>query len=67
MASGRLLPALSGELRPASLLKKETLARVISYKFREISNNTFFREHLWATASVKNVRNLFWEKFMSHT
>ena len=52
MASGRLFPALSGELRSATLLKKETLARVISYEFSEISKNTFFTEYLLATASV---------------
>ena len=33
-------------LRPATLLKKETLAKVVSYEFREISKNTFFTEHL---------------------
>ena len=38
-------------LRPATLLKK-TLAQVFSRDFREISNNTFFKEHLWATASL---------------
>ena len=38
-------------LRPATLLKK-TLAQVFSCEFREISKNTFFKEHLWATASL---------------
>ena len=37
---------------PATLLKKETLAQVFSCEFCEISKNTFFTEHLWATASV---------------
>ena len=32
-------------------IKKETLAQVFSYKFCEISKNTFFRAHLGATAS----------------
>ena len=32
--------------------KKETLAQVFSCEFCEISKNTFFTEHLWATASV---------------
>ena len=32
-------------------LKKETLAQVFSCEFCEISENIFFREHLWATAS----------------
>ena len=29
-----------------------TCAQVFSCEFCEISNNTFFTEHLWATASV---------------
>ena len=33
------------------VLKKVTLARVFSCEFCEISKNTFFLEHLWATAS----------------
>ena len=32
--------------------KKEALAQVFSCEFCEISKNTFFTEHLWATASV---------------
>ena len=31
--------------------KKETLAQVFHSEFCEISKNTFFTEHLWATAS----------------
>ena len=38
-------------LRPATLLKK-TLAQAFSCEFWEISKNTFFTEHLWATASA---------------
>ena len=34
-----------------NFLKKEALAQVFSCEFREISKNTFFIEHLWATAS----------------
>ena len=34
-----------------NFIKKETLAQVFSYEFCEISNNIFFTEHLWATAS----------------
>ena len=37
--------------RSATLLKKETLAQVFSGEFCKISKNTFFTEHLWATAS----------------
>ena len=33
-----------------SFIKKETLAQVFSCEFYEISKNTFFTEHLWATA-----------------
>ena len=42
---------------PATLLKKETLVQVFSYEFCEISKNTFFTEHLWATASVQCFKN----------
>ena len=35
-----------------SFIKKETLAQVFSCEFCEISKNTFFTKHLWATASV---------------
>ena len=38
-------------LRPATLLKKETLAQVFSCEYCEISKNTFFTEHLWMAAS----------------
>ena len=41
--------------RPATLLKKnfikkETLVQVFSCELCEISKNTFFTEHFWATA-----------------
>ena len=48
-----LLDKVTG-LRPATLLKKETLAQVFSCEFREIFEKTFFTEHLWSTASVAN-------------
>ena len=35
-----------------SFIKKETLAQVFSCEFLEISKNTFFTEHLLATAST---------------
>ena len=41
-------------LKPAILLKRETLAQVFSSEFFEISKNTFFIEHLWTTASESN-------------
>ena len=47
---------ISRSSRPTSkacnFIKKETLAQVFSCEFCEISKNTFFKEHLWATASV---------------
>ena len=36
-----------------NFIKKETLAQVFSFEFCEFSKNTFFTEHLWATASGK--------------
>ena len=41
-------------LRPkaCNFIKKETLAQMFSCEFCEISKNTFFTEHVWATASV---------------
>ena len=35
-----------------NFIKKETLAQVFSCEFWEISENTFFTEHLWTTASA---------------
>ena len=34
-----------------NFIKKETLAQLFSCEFCEISKNTFFTGHLWATAS----------------
>ena len=34
-----------------NFIKKETLAQVFSFEFCEIFKNTFFTEHIWATAS----------------
>ena len=39
-------------LKPATLLKKETLAQVFSCEFCEISKNTFITKHLRMIASV---------------
>ena len=39
------------EPETCNFIKKETLAQVFSCEFSEISKNTFFVEHLWATAS----------------
>ena len=35
-----------------NFIKIETLAQVFSCEFCEVSKNTFFTEHLWATASA---------------
>ena len=36
--------------KPATLLKKETLAQVFPYEFCEIFKNTFFYRTLWVAA-----------------
>ena len=45
--------SLLGKLQTeaCNFLSKETLAEMFSCEFCEISYNTFFTEHLWATAS----------------
>ena len=45
-----------------NFIKKETLVQVFSSEFCEISKNTFFTEHLWATASESwKFRRWKWE------
>ena len=39
-------------LRPATLLKIDTLAQVFSYEFCEIFKSTFFTEYVWVTVSI---------------
>ena len=41
-------------------MKKETLAQVFSCEFCEISKNTFFTEHRWATASALSIKLPLW-------
>ena len=41
------------KLHACNFIKKETLAQVLFGDFYEISKNTFFTEHLWTTASIK--------------
>ena len=36
-----------------SVIKKETLAKVFSYEFCEVSKNSLFTVHLRATASLR--------------
>ena len=40
------------------LIKKETLTKVFSCEFYEISKNTFFTEHLWKSASIVSPRKI---------
>ena len=37
-------------MQKKDLIKKEALAQVFSCEFCEIFKNTFFTEHVWATA-----------------
>ena len=46
-------------------MKKETLAQVFSCEFCEIFKNTFFKEHVRATASV-NIRYLACSSYCFH-
>ena len=53
------------DLRPATLLKKEALAQVVSCEFCEISKNTFFTERPQAAASgVSIIPCSFMETFI---
>ena len=45
------------------LYLKVTLAQVFSYEFCKISKNTFFTEHLWATASKATIKSSSWNFF----
>ena len=46
--------------KPRKIIVKETLEQVFSCEFCEISKNTFFTEHVWATAfSLNNFRPPF--------
>ena len=40
------------QVSACSFIKKEILAQVFSFDFRETFKNTFFAEDLWVTASV---------------
>ena len=46
-----------------NFIKKETLAQGFSCEFCEISKNTFFTEHLWATAFVFSVSKLYFSVY----
>ena len=51
-------------LQACNFIEKETLAKVFSCDFYEISKNTFFTEHLWTTAS-KSVTNTLFAKTLN--
>ena len=52
-----------GLMQACNFIKKESLAQVFFCEFCDISENTFFTEHLWATASVlKNFLRKDWGK-----
>ena len=52
-----------------NVIKKEALVRVFACEFCKISKNTFFVEHLQATASEVTLLSVYisWEKLWSHT
>ena len=47
----KALKVFWGTTKGCNFILKETLAQVFSCEFCEIPKNTFFTEHLWATAS----------------
>ena len=47
----------------SNFIKKEALAQVFSCEFCQISKNTFLKEHLWATASVRCLDTLKYSTF----
>ena len=53
-----------------NFIKKEIVAQVFSCEFCEISKNTFFTEHLWATPSEEqevSLRVLKNTQIITHT
>ena len=42
-----------------NFIKIETLAQVFSYEFSEISKNTFLKEYVWTTASIKHTQDAY--------
>ena len=56
-----------------NFINKQTLAQVLSCEFCEISKNSFFTEHLWATASEEHLQpaastflETVWKQHSSH-
>ena len=50
-----------------NFIKKETSTQVFSWKFCEIFKNTFFTEHLSATASLRRLEYFIYEYLKSET
>ena len=46
---------LEGSHQTCNFILKKSLAQVFSCEFCKISKNTFFKEHLWTTASSANI------------
>ena len=53
-------PALEPQAKACDFIKKETLPQVFSCEFCKISKNTFFTEHLRATASADTYITTYW-------
>ena len=51
-----------GFLKASNFIKKETLTQVFSCEFCQISKNTFFTEHLRATASATAIALFFFTR-----
>ena len=54
-----LTTLLQKQPQACNFIKKETLAQMFSSEFCEISENTFFTEHLWTTASLNTPLIIF--------
>ena len=65
-SSHRMCSVRKGLEKACNFIKKEALVQVFSCEFCEISKNTFFTEHLWATASDHALNN-FPTKLSSRT
>ena len=61
--TGARVPFLT-KLQACNFIKKETLVQVFSYEFCKSSENIFFTEHLWTTASDKGCQPHFTENFL---
>ena len=67
-----LIKLQTSGLRPATLLKKETLAQLFSCEFCEISNNNFLQStsgrlllYFWVLPNTESIFSVFCEKFLN--